>query len=402
MKINEIEQNLSKIYDYYNEIALKNQEKVLKAFQNNRVSYRHFAGTSGYGYDDIGRDTLAKVYADVFHGESAIVSPHITCGSHAIAIALFGILRPQDTMLSITGKPYDTLDDTIFGVKGENRGSLKDLGIKYDEVELAGNKIDYQKIKEKLREKPKMVFLQRSRGYNPRDAISIEEIGKCVKLVRELSPNSVFVVDNCYGEFVCEKEPLDVGADVIVGSLIKNPGGGIASTGGYIVGKQKYVDLISYRFTSPSLGVEVGSYEKGYREFYQGLFMAPHTVCEALKGACLIGEVMKQKGYEVLPDSLTAAGDIIKSIKFNTSDELIKFIQTIQKLSPIDSDAVPMPWDMPGYSHQVIMAAGTFVAGASIELSSDAPIKEPYVAYFQGSLTYQHAKIVANHFLNNF
>ena len=404
MKIKEIEKKLSDVFEYFEDIALFNQKKVLNAFQKFEISTRHFAGSNGYGYDDIGRDTLAKLYSEVFGGESAIVSPHITCGSHAIAIALLGLLRPGDTMLSITGKPYDTLDETIFGVENENRGSLKDLGVKYEQIDLIDNKeIDYEKIKERVSAiKPKVVFLQRSRGYNWRDAISIEKIEKCVKISKENSPNSIFVIDNCYGEFVDKREPLDVGADVIIGSLIKNPGGGIASTGGYICGKEEPIKQISYRFTSPSLGPEVGSYEKGYREFYQGLFMAPHTVLQAIKGTYLIGEVMKSKGYDVLPDTTDIAGDIIKSIKFNTAEELISFIQKIQTLSPIDSSALPMPWDMPGYSDQIIMAAGTFVSGSSIELSADAPIKAPYVAYFQGALTYEHAKIVAEYYNKNF
>ena len=399
-KIDKIEKKLTRIYSYFDEIALKNQEKVLKALQENKIATRHFSGTTGYGYDDIGRDCLGKVFASVFGAESAIVSPHITCGSHAIAIVLFGLLRPGDTMLSIAGKPYDTLDETIFGVEDENRGSLKDLGITYKQVDLKNDELDYKKIIADLKElQPKMVFLQRSRGYNWRNAISIDDIEKCVEVVKKYSPNSIFVVDNCYGEFVAEKEPTEVGADVIVGSLIKNPCGGLASTGAYIAGKQKYVEMISYRLTSPSLGTEVGSYEKGYREFYQGLFLAPHIVCQAIKGAYLIGEVLADKGYEVMPKSNEVAGDIIKSIKFNDESAMISFIQDIQKFSPIDSDAVPMPWDMPGYLDPIIMAAGTFVSGASIELSSDGPVKPPYVAYFQGALTYEHAKLVALHLL---
>lgn len=399
-KINKIEKKLEKIFSYFDDIALKNQSKVLKAFQEQKISTRHFAGSTGYGYDDIGRDTLNKVFANVFGAETAIVSPQITCGSHAIAIVLFGLLRPGDTMLSIAGKPYDTLDETIFGVEGENRGSLKDLNVNYEQIDLIKDKLNFSEIKKQVISlQPKVVFLQRSRGYNWRSAISIDEIEKCVQIVKKHSPNSIFVVDNCYGEFVAEKEPTDVGADVAVGSLIKNPGGGFASTGAYIVGRKKFIELISYRLTSPSLGIEVGSYEKGYREFYQGLFLAPHVVCQAIKGAYLIGEVLSNQGYEVLPKSNEISGDIIKSIKFNNSETMISFIQNIQKLSPIDSDAVPMPWDMPGYLDPIIMAAGTFVSGASIELSSDGPVKEPYIAYFQGALTYEHAKIVANYLL---
>lgn len=399
-KIEKIEKKLNKVFSHFDEIALKNQEKVLKALQEHNISTRHFAGTTGYGYDDIGRDNLGKVFASVFGAESAIVSPHITCGSHAIAIVLFGILRPGDTMLSVAGKPYDTLDETIFGVEGENRGSLKDLNISYSQIDLKNDALNFKEIEEKVAQlKPKMVFLQRSRGYNWRNAISIDDIKKCVDIVKGKSPNSIFVVDNCYGEFVAEYEPTDVGADIAVGSLIKNPCGGLASTGAYIVGKKQIVELISYRLTSPSLGTEVGSYEKGYREFYQGLFLAPHIVSQAIKGAYLIGEVLAEQGYEVMPKSNEIAGDIIKSIKFNDENQMISFIQDIQKFSPIDSDAVPMPWDMPGYLDKIIMAAGTFVSGASIELSSDGPVKPPFVAYFQGALTYEHAKLVAIHLL---
>ncbi|MBO4412613.1 MAG: methionine gamma-lyase family protein [Clostridia bacterium] len=396
MQIEEIEKKLEKQFKHFENVAFLNQKKVLEALQAEKVSTRHFSGTTGYGYDDIGRDTLARVFARVFNAESAIVSPNITCGSHAIAIVLFGLLRPNDEMLSIAGKPYDTLDETIFGVKNEDRGSLKDLGVKYAQIDLKDDQLNFEEIEKQIKQKqPKVVFLQRSRGYNWRNAISILDIKKCALITKKVSPSSIFVVDNCYGEFIDTLEPTDVGANVIVGSLIKNPGGGLASTGAYIAGDKKFVDMISYRFTSPSLSTEVGSYEKGYREFYQGLFLAPSTVASAVKGAYLIGEVMAQKGYEVMPKSDEIAGDIIKSIKFNDSEKMIKFIQNIQKFSPIDSDAVPTPWDMPGYLDPIIMAAGTFVSGASIELSADGPVKPPYVAYFQGALTYEHAKIVA-------
>ena len=394
--IEEIEGGLKDIFAHFDNVALLNQEKVLKAMQEEGLGTRHFSGTSGYGYDDIGRQALANIFSKVFGGEDAIVSPNLTCGSHAIAVVLFGILRPGDTMLSIAGKPYDTLDETIFGAEGENRGSLKDLGVGYAQVDLINDKLNFSEIEQQIKEKqPKMVFLQRSRGYNWRNSISIKDIEKCVQITKSVSPNSIFVVDNCYGEFVDDREPTNVGADIIVGSLIKNPGGGFASTGGYIVGKKQIIELISYRLTSPSLGVEVGSYERGYREFFQGLFMAPHVVCQAVKGAYLIGEVMADKGYEVMPSSKEIAGDIIKSIKFNDENAMVSFIQKIQKFSPIDSNFVPMPWDMPGYLDPIIMAAGTFVSGASIELSSDGPVKPPYIAYFQGALTYEHAKLVA-------
>lgn len=395
-QIEKYEHNLINIFKHLDQVALFNQEKVLKAFQNNKVSTNCFFGTTGYGYDDKGREVLGKIFAEVFCAEDAIVSPYITCGSHALSIALFGLLRPNDILLSITGKPYDTLDETIFGAEGKDNGSLKDFGVKYKQIDLKNNALDIDEIKKQLKKsQPKVVYLQRSRGYAWRKPLSIADIEQLVKVVKDYSPNSFIMVDNCYGEFVEEKEPTEVGVDVVVGSLIKNPGGGLASTGAYIIGKHKAVDLISARLTSPSLKTEVGSYEKGYREFYQGLFLAPHVVKEALKGAYLIGEVMKDKGHDIMPASNEVAGDIIKSIKFDIAEELVAFVQKIQKFSPVDSHVTPMPWDMPGYTDPVIMAAGTFVGGASIELSCDSPIRAPYIAYFQGGLTYEHLKIVA-------
>ena len=370
---------------------------MLDAFVKNKVTSQCFAGTTGYGYDDVGRDTLAKVYADVFGGESAIVSPLITCGSHAITIVLFGLLRPNDILLSATGNLYDTLSDTLLG---KNNGSLENFGVKYMQVDMAGNNIDEALLVKKVKKlKPKVVFFQRSRGYSERKALSVDDMEGVFKKIKEVSPKSFIVVDNCYGEFVEKKEPLQVGADVIVGSLIKNPGGGLAPTGGYIVGKKEAVDKIATRFTSPSLLCEVGSFEQGYRLFYQGLFMAPHTVAQAIKGAYLVGQVMADKGYKVIPANDERAFDIIKSVVFNTEDELVKFVQTVQTISPVDSFVLPLPWDMPGYEDQVIMAAGTFVGGASIELSCDSPIKKPYIAYFQGGLTYEHVKVFAQKLL---
>lgn len=400
--IEKIEEKLSEMFKHYEAIALFNQEKILKAFQKNRLSSTHFAGTSGYGYDDKGRDTLGQVFADIFGAEGGIVAPHITCGTHAITITLFGILRPNDIMLAVSGKPYDTLDETIFGVKDGDNGSLKDFGVKYEQVDLKNGELDFEAIEERLKVNPKMVYLQRSRGYSWRNSISIDEIQKVVKLVRKISPQSFIVVDNCYGEFVQKKEPTEVGADIAVGSLIKNPGGGLVSNGGYIVGTKRAMDLVETRITSPSLKSEVGSYERGYREFFQGLFLAPHTVLQAIKGSYLLGEVMAQKGYEIMPKSHKFTYDIVKSIKFNTADELIFFVQNIQKFSPVDSFVLPLPWEMPGYTDQVIMAAGTFVSGASIELTCDSPIRSPYIAYFQGGLTYEHIKLIAKELLEQF
>lgn len=397
MELKVCEEKLQKQFDIVDDIAFFNQKKVLDAFVKNKVTSQCFAGTTGYGYDDVGRDTLAKVYADVFGGESAIVSPLITCGSHAITIVLFGLLRPNDILLSATGNLYDTLSDTLLG---KNNGSLENFGVKYMQIDMAGNNIDEALLVKKVKKlKPKVVFFQRSRGYSERKALSVDDMEGVFKKIKEVSPKSFIVVDNCYGEFVEKKEPLQVGADVIVGSLIKNPGGGLAPTGGYIVGKKEAVDKIATRFTSPSLLCEVGSFEQGYRLFYQGLFMAPHTVAQAIKGAYLVGQVMEEKGYKVIPASDERAYDIIKSVVFNTEDELVKFVQTVQTISPVDSFVLPLPWDMPGYEDQVIMAAGTFVGGASIELSCDSPIKKPYIAYFQGGLTYEHVKVFAQKLL---
>ena len=394
-EIEKHEKKLKKIFFYIDEIALYNQKKVLNAFQKNKISSNHFYGTTGYGYDDNGREALNKVFADSFGAEKAIVSPYITCGSHAISIVLFGLLRPNDIILSVTGKPYDTLDETIFGGE-DNIGSLKDFNIKYEEVDFKNKDLDYENIIKALEQfKPKIVYIQRSKGYSSRNALSIDDIKKIIKIAKQKSPASIIVVDNCYGEFVEKLEPTDVGADIIAGSLIKNPGGGLASTGGYISGKRQYIDIISCRLTSPSLKLEVGSYERGYREFFQGLFLAPHVVKEAIKGGYLIGEVLQEKGAKIFPPSNQIPGDIIKSIKFNNEEKMVKFVQKIQKYSPIDSYVVPMPWSMPGYSDKIIMAAGTFVSGASIELSCDGPVKPPYIAYLQGGLTYEQTKLIA-------
>ena len=399
-KIEEIEKSLEGIFAHLEDVSLFNQEKVLKAFQKNKVSSNNFFGTTGYGYDDVGRQVLSKVYADCFGAEQAIVSPYITCGSHAITIVLFGLLRPGDTLLSVTGKPYDTLDETIFGTEEDN-GSLKDFKINYAQIDFNDGELNLNEIETQTKKlKPKIVYLQRSRGYSNRRALFVSDIETVVKIVKSVSPDSFIVVDNCYGEFVEKQEPTEVGVDVIVGSLIKNPGGSLASTGGYIAGTNKAIDLISTRLTSPSLKLEVGSYERGYREFFQGFFMAPHVVKEALKGAYLIGEVLSRNGARVLPLSIQICGDIIKSIEFNNEKDMINFVQKIQKFSPVDSFVTPLPWDMPGYLDPIIMAAGTFVSGASIELSCDGPVKPPYTAYFQGGITYEQIKLIAIEILN--
>ena len=385
------EKSLSKEFRKIDDIALYNQEKVLAAFQKNRVALRHFAPTTGYGYDDIGRDTLAKVFADAFSAESAIVSPLLANGSHAISTVLFGLLRPGDMLYSASGSPYDTLIDVITG---ENIGSLRDYGIKFAKEDLIDGQFDLRSIENfAAKNKPKVVFLQRSRGYSSRNAFTVKTLKTVIDIVKSASKDSIVVVDNCYGEFVEKQEPIEAGADIIVGSLIKNPGGGLAPTGGYIAGRESLIQLSSYRLTSPGIGCEVGSYANTYQYFYQGFFMAPHVVAQALKAAQLFCRTFDKLNYNVLPKPGDDYGDIIASINFNTAKELIDFVQTIQSVSPVDSYVLPEPWDMPGYNHQVIMAAGTFVQGASIELSADSPIKAPYIAYFQGALTYEHAKI---------
>ena len=399
--ITECENSLKEVFSYYDDIALYNTEKVLKAFQEGKVANRHFFGSTGYGYGDEGRDKLGEIFAKVFKCESALVTPLITCGSHALNIALFGLLRPSDTIFSITGDPYDTLGEVVYDKKG--LGSLPDFNIKFEKIELKNGEIDEENALNYIKEnKPKVVYLQRSRGYAIRDALSVDKMENVFKRIKEIVPSSFIVVDNCYGEFVEKREPTEVGADVIVGSLIKNAGGSLAPTGAYIAGTKKAVELISNRFTSASLGAEVGSFEMGYRLFFQGLFIAPHVTIGAIKGMYLIGEVMNRLGYNIMPKSNQKTFDIIKSIEFNTEKELIDFVQTIQKYSPVDSNVVPEPWDMPGYTEPVIMAAGTFVGGASIELSADCPIKKPYWVYLQGGITYEHCKLVAKELYNKF
>ena len=388
--VNNAENKLTNQFKEIDKIALYNQSKVLDAFRQEQVALRHFSQTNGYGYDDIGRDTLCKIFAKTFGAESAIVSPLIVSGTHALTLALQGILRPGDEMLAISGAPYDTLMKVI---NGEGIGSLKDFNISYKQVELVNGKFDFNKIKESISNKTKMVFMGRSRGYEWRDALSIDQIEEVTTFVKNINKDIVVMCDNCYGEFMDYKEPTEVGVDLMAGSLIKNPGGGIAPTGGYIAGKEIYVNQVGYRLTAPSIGMEVGSYAYGYKDFYQGFFLAPHVVANAVKGSTLFGQVFCDLGFDTCPAPSEKCNDIIRSIKFDTEDQLIKFCRAIQEISPIDSNLTLYPWDMPGYDNQVIMAAGTFVAGASIELSADSPIKEPYIAYMQGGLTYEHVKL---------
>ena len=390
--IKKCEEELKENFSYIDDVALFNQEKVLSSFKKNRVALRHFNGSFGYGYDDEGRDLLNLVIADVFKAESAVCSPLIVSGTHALSLCLYGILRPNNKVLSICGEPYDTMQEIIYG---ENNGSLKDFGISFKVVPLKDGKLDFESIEKQLsRDSYDMVYMQRSRGYDWREALTISDIESAVKTVRKAGFNGCIMLDNCYGEFVEKKEPTEVGVDILAGSLIKNLGGGIAPTGGYFVGGKKYVDMVSARLTAPSIAGEVGSYAFGYRDFYEGLFIAPHVVKEALKGSLLLGKVMESLGYETSPALYKPQGDLIRAIKFNDKEKLISFIQCVQKFSPVDSFVTAMPWAMPGYNDEVIMAAGCFTQGSSIELSADAPIREPYIAYVQGGLTYEHVKIV--------
>lgn len=390
--IKQSEEKLKIQFEKADEISEFNQEKVLKAFNNKGIALRHFNGTTGYGYGDDGRFALGEVYAEVFGGEAGIVSPALLSGTHALTVALFGVLRTGDNVLCISGMPYDTLRGVIYG---DGNGSLKDYGISFDCVELNGEgKFDKEAIQSQMKKlnSLKMIYIQRSRGYELRDAFTCEEIGEICAYVRSLGFKGCIFVDNCYGEFVEKTEPCEVGADVIVGSLIKNPGGGLTPTGGYIVGKSEYIENIGKRLTAPSIGNEVGSYAYGYRLFFQGLFLAPHVVNQAIKGGFLIGQCMESLGYENFPKLDKTPADITRAIRFDTAKQLCDFIQSVQEASPIDSFVTLEPWDMPGYDSKVIMAAGCFVEGASIELSADAPVKEPYTAYFQGGLTYEHCK----------
>ncbi len=370
-----------------------NQIKVIKAMQNHNLSDSHFAGTTGYGYDDRGRDILDAVYADVFKTEDALVRHQIVSGTQALALCMFGNLRPGDELLSVTGKPYDTLEEVI-GIRGEGGGSLKEFGIAYNQVDLLGeSEIDLAGIGEKINERTKMVLIQRSRGYCWRPSIKIDEIGKVINYIKSRKNDIIVLVDNCYGEFVEDREPTEVGADLAAGSLIKNPGGGLAPTGGYIAGKEEFVNKAAYRLTSPGLGKKVGATLGHNRLMLQGFFLAPHIVAESLKGAVFCAEIMRRFGMETSPQPSEKRGDIIQAVKFNNPESLIAFCQGIQKGSPVDAYVTPQPWDMPGYDSPVIMAAGAFIQGSSIELSADAPIKPPYIAYMQGGLVYEHVKL---------
>ncbi|MCR4434283.1 MAG: methionine gamma-lyase family protein [Clostridiales bacterium] len=394
IKIADITENeIEQIFDGIDSVKAYNQFKVIRSMQQNNVSDTHFSGTTGYGYDDRGREVLDAVYADVFKAEDALVRHQIVSGTHALALCLFGNLRPGQELLSITGKPYDTLEELI-GIRGEGGGSLREFGVSYRQVDLLEDgSIDFNGIKNSISDKTSVVLVQRSRGYGWRPSFKMDDMGKAIALVKRIKNDVVVLVDNCYGEFVETSEPTEAGADLIAGSLIKNPGGGLALTGGYVAGKKEFVAKAAYRLTTPGIGKKVGSSLGHNRPMFQGLFLAPHVVAESLKGAVFCAALMQKLGFETSPLPDEKRGDIIQAIKFNDPETLILFCQGIQKGSPVDAYVTPQPWDMPGYDSPVIMAAGTFIQGASIELSADAPIKPPYTAYMQGGLVYEHVKL---------
>lgn len=386
-----IEASLKERFEEFDNIAEYNQMKVLHAMQKNKVSAECFQSSSGYGYDDFGRETLEKVYADTFHTEACLVRPQITCGTHALAIALFGNLRPGDEILSPAGKPYDTLEEVI-GIR-PSRGSLAEYGVTYKQVDLlSDNSFDYEGIRAAINEHTKLVEIQRSKGYQTRPSYSVKQIGELIAFVKSIKPDVICMVDNCYGEFVETIEPSDVGADMVVGSLIKNPGGGLAPIGGYIAGKEEYIENCAYRLTSPGLGKEVGASLGVMQSFFQGFFLAPTVVAGALKGAIFAANIYEKLGFSVIPNGTESRHDIIQAVTLGTPEGVVAFCKGIQAAAPVDSYVSPEPWAMPGYDSDVIMAAGAFVQGSSIELSADGPIKPPYAVYFQGGLTWEHAK----------
>ncbi|KAF6620618.1 methionine gamma-lyase family protein [Paenibacillus sp. EKM102P] len=385
LKIQERIQHIDHIVD-------ANQWKVIQAFQRKQVSDFHFAGSTGYAYNDRGREVLEEVYADVFGAEAALVRPHFASGTHTIATALFGVLRPGDELLYITGRPYDTLHKVI-GKPGDGTGSLQDFGVTYGETALtAEGKVDWKAVESAIHANTKVIGIQRSRGYDWRASFSVADIEEMTARVKKIKPDVIVFVDNCYGEFTEKLEPTQVGVDLMAGSLIKNPGGGIAETGGYICGKHQYVELASYRLTAPGIGGEVGAMLGTTRGIYQGLFLAPTLVGQAVKGSIFAAAVFEEMGFETKPDWYEERTDLIQAISFSGPEHLIAFVQGIQRAAAVDSHVVPEPWDMPGYEHPVIMAAGTFIQGGSLELSADAPIREPYIGYMQGGLTYSHVK----------
>jgi cystathionine beta-lyase family protein involved in aluminum resistance len=387
-----VEKDLVSIFKEVEKIEEYNSLKVLSAFQKYNLSEMHFNGTTGYGYGDIGRDTIENIYAEIFKAEDSLVRTQFISGTHAISTLLFGILRPNDTLISISGKPYDTLDEVIGIV--ENKSSLQSYGVKYEQIELINDDFDYKAIEERVKKgNIKLIEIQRSRGYSTRKTIDLEKVEKVIKLIKAIDKNVIVMIDNCYCEFVTKKEPIEVGADVVVGSLIKNLGGGIAPNGGYIAGRKDIVELAAERLTAPGLGKEVGPSLGINKQILQGLFLAPQVVASAVKTAIFASKMLEELGYNVEPKFNDKRADIVQTIEFNDREKLIRFCQGIQAASPIDSNSVPMPWDMPGYTDQVIMAAGAFTQGSSIELSCDGPIRPPYIAFLQGGLTYGYGKL---------
>ncbi len=387
-----VEQEISEQFKKIDDICEYNSLKVLSAFYKHQISDVHFNSTTGYGYGDIGRDTIEEVYSTIFHTEDALVRSQFISGTHALTVTLFGLLRPNDTLLSINGKPYDTLDEVIGIVP--NDSSLKSFGVNYEQIDLIDDDFDYNAIKNRLKQSfVKVIEIQRSKGYSTRKSISIEKVEKVIKLIKEISPNTIVMIDNCYCEFVTKKEPSEVGADIVVGSLIKNLGGGIAPNGAYVVGKKDLIKLVAERLTAPGEGKEVGPTLGINKQLLQGLFMAPSVVASSLKTAVFASRMLEELGFDVEPKYNEERADIVQNIIFNDPDKLIKYCQGIQQASPIDSNAIPEPWDMPGYTDKVIMAAGAFTQGSSIELSCDGPIRPPYIAYMQGGLTYHYGKL---------
>ncbi|MBD8006215.1 methionine gamma-lyase family protein [Bacillus norwichensis] len=391
--IEQAEEKVADIHRRIDRIIEENQYKVLRSFQEHQVGEFHFTPSTGYGYNDLGRETLEKIYADVFGGESALVRQQIVSGTHAISIALFGVLRPGDELLYITGKPYDTLEEVV-GIRGNGSGSLKEFGINYNAVPLKENgKVDFEAVSQAMKPNTKVIGIQRSKGYDDRPSFTIKEIEEMIRFVKEIDPKVIVFVDNCYGEFVETLEPCNVGADLMAGSLIKNPGGGLVKSGGYIIGKEELVEACSYRMTSPGLGVESGASLYTLLEMYQGFFLAPHVTGQAVKGAVFTSALLELIGLQTTPKWDDFRTDLIQAVQFSNADMMIEFCQAIQAASPVDSHVTPFPSEMPGYNDQVIMAAGAFIQGASIELSADGPIRPPYSAYVQGGLTYAHVKI---------
>ncbi len=387
-----VEKEIEPIFQKIEENGMKNSLKVLKAFQKNEIAEMHFGSTTGYGYGDIGRDTIEKVFCDVLKAEDSLVRSQFISGTHALSVTLFALLRPNDTLLSITGKPYDTLDEVI-GIK-ENPSSLKSYGISFEQVELKNNEFDYEEIEKTLKKKNiKLIEIQRSKGYSARKSITIEQLEKAISFIRKIDQKVIIMIDNCYCEFVTDKEPLEVGADIIVGSLIKNLGGGLAPNGAYVAGKKELIQLVAERLTAPGEGKEVGPTLGINKSILQGLFMAPSVVTASLKTAVFASKILEELGYKVEPKFDEKRADIVQTIYFAEKEKLITYCQGIQMGSPVDSNSIPMPWDMPGYSDQVIMAAGTFTQGSSIELSCDGPIRPPYIAFMQGGLTYEYGKL---------